>query len=199
MTNRSTQARRPLAGIIAVVAMLLIMGIGATLAFTTRTRTVDSTLAFGSVATRMIQTTLDGQGDEQPVDETVPETLHGGTASRITRVRNTGSQPVWVRVRPQATGDAADGGTVTLTSDDYVCPMGEGWTDGHDGWWYYETALDADETTTPATTTIRFTNEGMSKTGGHIRFDVESQAVQTANNADTALDARGWPETEEKQ
>lgn len=199
MTNRSTQARRPLAGIIAVTAMLLIMGIGATLAFTTRTRTVDNTLAFGSVDTRIIQTTLDGQGDERTVDATVPDVLHDGTASRITRVRNTGNQPVWVRVRPQATGDDADGGTVTLTPDDYICPMGEGWTDGHDGWWYYETALDADETTTPATTTIRFTNEGISKTGGRIRFDIESQAVQTANNADTALGARGWPGTEEEQ
>ena len=68
-----------------------------------------------------------------------------------------------------------------------------GWTE-QDGYYYYNRALRPGETTEPLFTTVTFAetmgNEYQNSTAA---IDVTADAVQTANNGETALDAVGWP------
>ena len=70
----------------------------------------------------------------------------------------------------------------------------EKWTEGEDGYWYYNKALESGETTAPLFDTVEFAlkmgNEYQEST---CVIDVTAQAVQTANNGSSALEAAGWP------
>ena len=71
------------------------------------------------------------------------------------------------------------------------------WTE-KDGWWYYGAAVNTNEATLPLMTAVEFdgpnmTNEYQNCT---VLIDVTAQAVQTANNGTSAIDALGWPEAE---
>ena len=70
----------------------------------------------------------------------------------------------------------------------------ENWTLGEDGYLYYKTALKPGETTAPIFTTVTFNMEmGNEYQNATAKVDVAAQAVQSANNGESALEAAGWP------
>lgn len=68
------------------------------------------------------------------------------------------------------------------------------WTLGSDGYLYYKDPLKPGETTEPIFTTVTFdVAMGNEYQGATATVDVLAQAVQTAHNGDTVMDAQGWP------
>lgn len=66
--------------------------------------------------------------------------------------------------------------------------------DGKDGYYYYKEALKPGEVTAPIFTAVTFKPEmGNEYQNATATVDVSAQAVQTANNGDTVMDAKGWP------
>lgn len=119
--------------------------------------------------------------------------MPGKTVTKIAEVKNTGASTAWVRVRVEKNITLAGVGTsetglVTLdlnTAD---------WTLGEDGYLYYNNPLAANEVTEPIFTSVYF-DEGMGNPyqNATITVDVFAQAVQVANNGESALTAQGWP------
>lgn len=67
------------------------------------------------------------------------------------------------------------------------------WTE-KDGYYYYKEALKPGEVTAPIFTAVTFKPEmGNEYQNATATVDVSAQAVQTANNGDTVMDAKGWP------
>lgn len=115
------------------------------------------------------------------------------TVTKIAEIKNTGASDAWIRVKVEKNIQLRGEGTpntdlVELNLND------TDWELGQDGYYYYNQALKPGEVTKPIFTTVTFDaamgNEYQKATAS---VDVFAQAVQTANNGDTVMDAKGWP------
>lgn len=119
--------------------------------------------------------------------------MPGAKVTKIVEVKNTGSAPAWVRVSVDKNVTFAD---KTVSKDDSFVELNineDDWTKSGD-YYYYNTALAAGDTTEPLFTTVTFDvamNNAYQNSTATV--DVYAQAVQTANNGDSALTAGGWP------
>ena len=114
------------------------------------------------------------------------------TVTKIAEIKNTGASDAWVRVKVEKaiklTGDGIpDVSMVQLdvnTTD---------WTE-KDGYYYYTKVLKPGEVTAPIFTAVTFKPDmGNEYQNATATVDVTAQAVQTANNGATVMDAQGWP------
>ena len=106
------------------------------------------------------------------------------------------SADAWVRVRITKDVTLADG---TAGNTDYILiDTEDGWTAGEDGWYYYEKPMTSGDITTPLFEEVQF-SQAMDNT--HQRatanITITAQAVQTAHNGATVMEAAGWPSEEE--
>ena len=114
------------------------------------------------------------------------------TVTKIAEVKNTGASDAWVRVKVEKNiklqGEGTpDTGLVELTRSS------TDWTE-KDGYDYYTKALKPGEVTAPIFTAVTFNADmGNEYQNATATVDVSAQAVQTANNGDTVMDAKGWP------
>lgn len=68
------------------------------------------------------------------------------------------------------------------------------WTQGEDGYFYYNKVLKPGEVTEPIFTNVAFSGTmDNAYQGAQVVVDVAAQAVQTAHNGSTVTDAKGWP------
>ena len=119
--------------------------------------------------------------------------MPGTTVTKIAEVRNTGEADAWIRVR--LTGD------IRLTGDGTPDPSlvkpdlnTTDWTLGLDGYLYCNKAIRPGETTAPLFTCVTFdAGMGNEYQNATATVHVAAEAVQTANNGVTALEALGWP------
>ena len=137
--------------------------------------------------------------------------MPGESVSKIVTVKNTGESDayirVWVNTAISEPGDPitnpliknlpltieVEGETVELIDIDYNT---EDWTAGEDGYWYYDKALKAGETTEPLFENVTFHKlMGNAYQNSRTIVDVSAEATQVANNGTSAMTAAGWPET----
>lgn len=118
--------------------------------------------------------------------------MPGMTVTKIAEIKNTGASDAWVRVKVEKNiklqGEGTpDTGLVELTINT------TDWTE-KDGYFYYTKALKPGEVTAPIFTAVTFKADmGNEYQNATATVDVSAQAVQTANNGDTVMDAKGWP------
>lgn len=119
--------------------------------------------------------------------------LPGMTVTKIAEIRNTGASDAWIRVLITKNIQLAGDGTANVDLVGLDLNLDD-WTKGKDGYLYYNKALKPGEVTAPLFTAVTFNaamgNEYQNATA---TVDVAAEAVQTANNGDTVLDAQGWP------
>ena len=117
--------------------------------------------------------------------------MPGTTVTKIAEIKNTGASDAWVRVRVEKNiklqGEGTpDTGLVELTRSS------ADWTE-KDGYYYYTKALKPGEVTAPIFTAVTFNADmGNEYQNATATVDVFAQAVQTANNGATVMDAQGW-------
>ena len=118
--------------------------------------------------------------------------MPGMTVTKIAEIKNTGASDAWVRVKVekniQLQGEGKpDTGLVELTLNT------ADWTE-KDGYYYYTKVLKPGEVTAPIFTAVTFKPDmGNEYQNATATVDVTAQAVQTANNGATVMDAQGWP------
>lgn len=195
--------------LIAVLAVVALVGAGLTYAFTTRSVTADNVISFGSVRLRAIQQEEQPDGTLEEIPTTYEVKATSGVASRVVTFQNVGASDLYVRAMPvmrAESGTGEDRGDASAVTEFMMAASGD-WVEGEDGWWYYvggdggrvSAATDgseAGETTTPLMDGVEFVGDfyDVCGPGGKFVFTVEAQAVQADNNGESALEATGWPE-----
>ena len=115
------------------------------------------------------------------------------TVTKIAEVKNTGASDAWIRVLITKNIQLAGDGTPNTDLVELNLNLTD-WTLGTDGYLYYNKALKPGEVTAPIFTTVTFNvTMGNEYQNATATVDVAAQAVQTANNGDTVMDAKGWP------
>lgn len=118
--------------------------------------------------------------------------MPGAEIVKIVEIKNTGASDAWVRVKIEKSIKLQGEGTpdtdlvkLTLNTADWM---------EKDGYYYYKEALKPGEVTEPIFTGVTFNADmGNEYQNATAKVDVSAQAVQTANNGATVMDAQGWP------
>ncbi len=78
--------------------------------------------------------------------------------------------------------------SVTMNGEDWVRKAGDG------QWWYYAEEVEEQTSTEPFFTEVVFDGPNMTNEyqNCEVSVNVTVQAVQSANNGDSALEAKGW-------
>ena len=174
-----------------LVVLVLGVSVAGTLAYFTQQETAHNVITTGSIQIELIEKAIkDGKEvDFKDVDGIVP----GDEASKIVKVKNTGNNDAFIRLSVKKGIELAQSGTpdLNLITIDFNT---DDWTDGRDGYWYYNKVLKPGETTKPLFTTVKFDPQMDDQYQNcKVMVDVAAQAVQTANNGDSARTAAGWP------
>lgn len=177
-----------------------------TLAYFNAEDTAHNVITSGGVGIQLIEKTKSGDTLVDFPEDGLSGILPGTSASKIVSVENTGSADAWIRVKVEMTITGSDGKALPLEigGADSVIPVitftpGESWTLGEDGYYYYNAVVASGKSTETLFEEVYFAaqmgNEYQNCTANLV---VTAQAVQTANNGDSALTAAGWPaETQE--
>ena len=186
-----------------IAAALLVMGLAilsaGTIAYFTSQTTAHNVITSGGV-----DIVLEEWMDEEcktpyPTDGAV-SAMPGQTVTKVVTVKNEDAD-AYVRAQFHITVLDADGDKINPDKlpnleKAIVIECGADWEPGEDGWYYYAEPLKVGQVTPPLFSEVVFdgpnmTNEYQNCT---VTVDVIAQAVQAANNGDSAMDAQGWPE-----
>ena len=179
--------------ILSVLAICVAIVAAGTLAYFTAEDTAHNVITSGGVDIELKEWADEAK---QTPFEDVTGIMPGVTVTKIAEIKNTGASEAWVRVLItkdiQLAGDSeVDPNLIKLglnTTD---------WTLGTDGYYYYNKALKPGETTAPILSSVTFEpTMGNEYQNATATVDVAAHAVQTANNGDTVMDAKGWPASE---
>ena len=150
--------------------------------------------AHNVITTGGVEITVQEWADEEKTKpfENLSGVMPNTTVTKIAEVKNTGASDAWVRVKVEKNIRLQGEGTpdtglveLPLNTDD--------WTE-KDGYFYYTKALKPGEVTAPIFTAVTFKADmGNEYQNATATVDVSAQAVQTANNGDAVMDAKGWP------
>lgn len=175
--------------ILSTLAICLAIFAAGTHAYFTAEGTAHNVITTGSVAIAVQE-----WADEE---KTVPfEELTGvmphTTVTKIAEIKNTGASEAWVRVKVEKNIVLK---TRNITPDISLLEVTHNtadWTE-KDEYYYYNKALKPGEVTAPIFTAVTFhVTMGNEYQDAAATVDVLAQAVQTANNGATVMDAQGW-------
>ena len=174
--------------IAAIVICLSILAAG-TLAYFTDEALVHNVITSGGIDIELVEMT-----DQDVPFEDVSGVMPGAEVSKIVTVKNTGPSEAWVRVKVEKAIELAEGVAGEVDLSLIVLDIDEeNWTE-QDGYYYYNAALKPGQSTEPLFTTVTYdTDMGNLYQNSVATLDVSAQAVQVANNGDSALTAAGWP------
>lgn len=131
--------------------------------------------------------------NKQTPFENLEGIMPGMTVTKIAEIKNTGASDAWVRVKVEKSIKLKGEGTPDTALVELNLNLTD-WTQGEDGYLYYNKALKPGEVTAPVFTSVTFNaTMGNEYQNATATVNVSAQAVQIANNGDTVMDAKGWP------
>ena len=176
---------------VAVLALCAALAAGGTLAYFTAEGRAHNVITTGGVKIA-VQEWADVEKTQpfENLDGIMPNTV----VTKIAEIKNTGASPAYVRV--QVTKGILPAGAGEIDPELITLDLNEtDWTLREDGYLYYNSALQPGELTAPIFTSVMFDKEmGNEYQGATVNVDVAAQAVQSANNGASVLEAQGWPE-----
>lgn len=185
----------------AIAVICLAVMTSSTLAYFTTSGIARNVITSDGIDIELVEQQLVGdQLSQYPDDEVM--VMPGKTVSKIVSVNNL-EREAWIRVGYTVVFKDANGTELALSQDEINALISinsdtENWTE-QDGWWYYNSPVDVDESTTALFSEVKFSgpNMGNEYQGCSAVIKVTAQAVQTIHNGDTVLEAAGWPEPEQ--
>lgn len=184
--------------LLSVMVICIAIAAAGTLAFFNGDATAHNVITTGKVAIALHEKDANGNKFEDKTG-----VMPGMSIDKIVTVENTGTAPAWIRVKltPTITLDAnnptklPDGEKPNTSLVQLVTDTTGAWVYS-DGYYYYTEKLEAGKTTNPVLTKVTFdVTMGNAYQGATATVDVLAQAVQCANNGETALTAKGWPDS----
>lgn len=120
------------------------------------------------------------------------EVMPGDVVSRIVTVKNVGEQSLYLRVKLVISAENDE----LLAENILKMNINTAKWTYRDGYYYYYKVLDPGELSEELFTEVTIDGELVDNKylGKSILLDVVAQATQSKNNADSVLEAEGWPE-----
>jgi len=187
--------------LVAAIAIICItMATSGTLAYFTAEEATRNVITSGGIDIEVVEKTR-GENDVllNFPEEGIRNVLPGTSVSKIVQVKNTGASEAWIRVSVKSTITDEEGNVLPLIINKGNKPVLnysvlDGWVDGNDGYFYYEDSVASNVLTAILLEEVKFEaimgNEYQNSTANII---ISAQGVQTANNGNSALEAKGWP------
>ena len=150
--------------------------------------------AHNVITTGGVEITVQEWADEEKTKpfENLSGVMPNTTVTKIAEIKNTGASDAWVRVKVEK-NIKLQGEVTSDTSLVELTLNTADWTE-KDGYYYYTKVLKPGEVTAPIFTAVTFKPDmGNEYQNATATVDVTAQAVQTANNGATVMDAQGWP------
>ena len=180
--------------LLSVIAICIAIAATGTLAYFTAEGRAHNVITTGGVHIELLEWADEAR--TQPFEDQ-SGILPGASVTKIAEVRNLdGSAEAWIRVRIEKAIRLTGGGTPDLSLVELALNETD-WMDGGDGYYYYASPLAPGKTTPPLLTAVTFSRAmGNEYQGATAEVTLIAQAVQRANNGDSALTAAGWPSDE---
>jgi len=190
--------------LLAVILILASICVPGTFAYFTTEETAHSVITSDAIQVE-IEEWQKKDGDAEPVPYSYKHPIKltpGIPVSKIVTIKNLEAK-AYIRANYEFIIMDADGNEMkvpqeTLKQMISVDINGNAWTQKADDnkWWYYDASVEEGESTEAMFTKVIFdgpniTNEYQNCT---VQVIVNAQAVQKANNGESALEAEGWPE-----
>lgn len=179
------------AALIAAIVCCIAMVAAGSLAYFNAQETAKNVITTGALKMALHDETTDGKPfPEDGISGVVPAT----TVDKKVYVENVGNVDMYVRIALDKVITPAKGSQAELDFSNITLDIDSSkWTE-KDGYYYYNRALKPGEKTEPLFTKVSFGAElGNDYMDAKVVIDVDAQAVQSKNNTDSALDAKGWP------
>lgn len=178
---------------LALVVICVAIVAAGTLAYFTGETTAHNVITTGGVEVELIEKT---DGGKPFPEEGVTGVMPGQTVGKEVTVQNIGPSEAWVRLELQVEFLDAEGNVMNVSKKPFVLDgvNSAKWV-AQGNYIYYTEPLAEGESTEALMKAIKFTEEmGNEFQGCTMNMDILVQAVQTANNGQTVLEAQGWPE-----
>jgi hypothetical protein len=178
--------------IIAILGSLVVGGTSAYYTFTERTHNIITT---SGIAIELIEDTDEIGADGRPIPFTnIEGAMPGDKISKIPKVKNIDDGDAFVRMKVIAGIEKENGETEEIPLKTFELDISRSWSP-KDGYYYYMRPLHSGETTMQLFTTVSIP-DSLPDRYQHATFSltIYAEAVQVANNGESALEAQGWPE-----
>lgn len=191
-----------------IIIICLTLLVGSTWAYFTSEKKAHNVITSGSIGIDIIEKTRGENGAELdfPKDG-LTNIMPGSKISKIVSVANSGKADAWIRVKVDAAMMDTERNALPLEVDVHgekipvmTFTVEQGWIDGGDGYYYYESPVAPGEKTDVFFDEVAFALQmGNAYQRSTASLTIVAQAVQTANNPIPAggnvTDIPGWPET----
>lgn len=186
--------------VLALVAILASITAAGTLAYYSAQERSYNVITTSDVQVEVVEKTRDESGKliDFPEDG-VLGVMPGRKIVKQVSVKNCGGGEAWIRVKLEVVIRDSEGNLKSATFGASEIPVMSysilrGWSDGGDGYYYYDAALASGQTTELVIDTVSFSSAlGNDYQDCKAELIVTAQAVQTANNGTAAMTAKGWP------
>lgn len=192
ITERKCVMKRKLLVLALFVVCLCVAAYG-TVAYFTAEDTATNVITAGNIQIELEETAVSENGELAPFED-LSGVMPGTDVSKIVQVKNTGSQPAYVRIQMEKVITLAEGAQGEADGSLLSCDLNEeDWT-YKDGYYYYKESLAPGAQTEPLFTKVTFSKEmGNLYQNSKAQIDLVAYATQAANNGETVWDAGGWP------
>ena len=191
--------KKKLLYIAAIVICLSIMT-GGTLAYRTVADTTRNIITSNGVGVEILEMQQLVNGQLQPYPGGAIPVMPNTKVSKIVRAKNNEAS-AWIRMNYTMTVTDANDNPLEIPQEELKKVIllnidNTSWTE-KEGWFYYNTALGKDQITEPLFTEVIFSGPNMDNRYQQtkLKLNVVVQAVQTANNGTTVMNADGWPKS----
>ena len=168
------------------VALIAVLSYG-TLAFYSTTGKATNVITAGQIELAIHEKTADGQNFPAEGVSVIP----GDVVDKIVTVENVSNHPFYLRVK--LVNNSTD---ISLSDDSLQVNLNtKNWTEGNDGYIYYNSVLMPGQITAPVFTQVELVGENVtvSHIGATLSLTVDAEALQSENNpAVYPWDAAGW-------
>lgn len=183
--------------VLLVLCLCAIIGSGTYAYFTSEDR-AHNVITTGGVTISIEEWKIEN-GELVPYPKDPVEVMPGMEISKIVTVKNE-DEGALVRVSYDIVITDANGNVMELSEEELskyiiITPDLENWEvkAEFDGWYYYKGVLENGSTTAPLFEKVLFSpSMGNEFQNATLKVNVHAEAVQSANNAPTAIDAIGW-------
>ena len=182
-----------------IAALIICMSIitGGTFAYFTYEETTHNVITSKKVNINVLSMKLEDGSLKDDGNTAIP-IMPATTVNKVVMAQSL-ETPSWIRLKYELNVFDSNGDKMTIPKAELdniiiIEPDNTDWIE-KDGWWYYKSVVQSGEITTPLFDEIKFSGPGMGNEyqKASVKLLLKGQAVQSANNGSSVMEAAGWP------